>query len=141
MKARKEITLAIIIGLIFGLIVTGGILRARHALQNAGIKEASPSPLASGTVAAHGLTLTLETLDNQVRSEPTLTVNGKTAPEAYIVILGEAGEHIILPSELGNFTEEIKLVTGANTIVVTSYLEDGTKVEKTLTAVYTTAEI
>lgn len=141
MKARKEITLAIIIGLLFGLIVVGGILRARSAFKKVVPPTPSPSPLASGVVVNDGLTLSLETIDNQVVSEPSLLVSGKTLPSAYVVILGEAGEHILVPSELGTFSQEVKLVTGANTISVTSYLEDGTSVEKSLTVVYTTAEI
>ena len=34
MKARKEVTLAIIIGLIIALIIAGGIYRAKTAIQN-----------------------------------------------------------------------------------------------------------
>lgn len=142
MKPRKEITFAVIIGLIFGLIVLGGILRARRALSDLAKSSPTPTPLASGAAKVEqGLTLALETPDNQVRSEATLTISGKTDPHAYIVILGEAGEHILIPSDQGLFSQEIKLVSGANTIRVTSYLEDGTKVERTLNAVYTTAEI
>lgn len=142
MKARKEITVAIFIGLTIGLIVFGGILRARTAIVNKAESSPSPSPLASGAKQVNPrLPLTLETKDNQVVSVPNLTIVGKTSPEAYIIILGEKSEHIIVPSELGNFSQEIDLTTGANTIIIKAYLEDGTLTESVLTAVYTTAEI
>jgi len=146
MKARKEVTLAVIIGLLVGLLVVGGILRARSALNQltppelssfTNLGRPSPSPTASPT----SLFLTLDTLDNQVSTQNTILATGATLPTAYIVIIGELEEHIITPSETGHFSQEVKLVSGANTITITSYLADGTKAEKTLTTVYTTAEI
>jgi hypothetical protein len=145
MKARKEITIAIIIGLIVGLVVVVGIIRARSALESV-----SPTDLNLGKQARSSaepqnnqgeLFLTLETADNQVLSSPTLTIQGSTLAGTYIVILDESEEHIIVPNEVGSFAQDITLVAGANTITVTSYQPDGTKLEKVLTAVYTTAEI
>jgi len=141
MKARKEVTLAVIIGLIVGLVIMGGVLRARRALEQIELPRPASSPEATPAPQSDALTLTVETADHQVTNLPSLTVSGKTSPKAYIVILGEADEHILVPTAQGLFSQEIKLVAGANTIKITSYLEDGTKVEKTLVAVYTTSEI
>jgi len=143
MRAKKEITVAVIIGLVIGAIVVGGILRARSALTNlAPSQSPSPTPLPSGNIPTEsGLFLKLDTLDNQVLTEPILVVAGQTLPQAYIVINGEAGDSIIVANSLGNFSQEIKLVKGANTILVTAYLEDGTKQELTLTAIYSDQEI
>jgi len=145
MKARKEITIAVIIGLIVGLIVVGGIIRARSALNKLTPPEIpllgnkkSPS---NNNSQPTGLFLNLTTLDNQVVSSPNLTIAGTTLPNTYIVILGEKAEYIIIPSETGAFTQEVTLVSGANSIKVTVYQDDGQKQEASLTAVYTTAEI
>ena len=143
MKVKKEVTVAVIIGLILGVIIVGGILRARRAIMNLAPITSSRenSQVPSGKDQDQGLFLTLETADHQVVKEAKLVISGKTLPGTYIVINGEAGDSIIVPSDLGNFSQEITLVKGANTILVTVYQADGTKKEATLNAVYTTAEI
>ncbi len=145
MKARKEITVAVIIGLLIGLVIVGGVMRARMAIESI----SSPSPSASTSVnlknktpeTSQKLFLDIETSDNLVVNKNTIEITGKTLPGTYVVILGEKGEYIIVPSEVGVFTEEVALVSGANTIKIDSYLEDGSKVEKVLTIVYTTTEL
>lgn len=143
MKVKKEVTVAVIIGLILGVIVVGGVLRARRALMSI-VPGSSPRPssqVVATTDTNSGLFLTIETPDNQVLQESSITITGKTLPGTYIVINGEAGDSIIVPNDIGDFSQSVTLVRGANTIVVTAYQEDGTKKEVTVTAVYTTAEI
>lgn len=140
MKAGKEITIAVAIGLVFGLVVVGGIIRAKSALDKVQDSKPSSSIQVSGTPAPqtdNQLVLELSTPDNQVLENSSLLVTGKTDPQGYIVILGEKGEYITTPGKTGTFSQEITLVKGANTIRITVYLENGTKVEKTLTAIYT----
>lgn len=145
MAAKKEITVAIIIGLILALIVMGGVLRARTALKQmsqkmtptTSTKESASKPEKKAT----DLFLTLDTADNQVVDQPELTVSGKTLPKTYIAITGEKSEYLIVPSDVGSFSQSVALVKGANTLRVVVYQEDGTHVEQTLTAVYTTAEL
>lgn len=145
MKVRKEATVAVVIGLIIALLVTGGILRARTALNSIKLptKESfsgTKSPR-SEDEKSQALFLEITTPDNSVLSEPVLNLLGKTLPNTYIAILGEKGEYLIVPNELGNFSQEITLVQGANTIKITVFMADGTKLEKTLNAVYTTAQL
>ena len=143
MKVRKEATVAVIIGLVLGLIVVGGVVRARQALQQmqkenseaASVGQNGPTPLG----APSGLFLTIETPDNSVSNDSALTVSGKTLAGTYIAIIGEKGEYLIVPNSIGSFSQDVALATGANTITVTVYQADGTHVAKTLNAVYTTA--
>lgn len=145
MKARKEVTIAVIIGLALAFLVTGGVLRAQKALQK--LQSKLPNVTStnksgnSSESSTHTLTLALDTPDNSVVDTATIAVTGKTLPSTYIAILGEKGEHLIVPNELGVFTQEVVLVKGANTIRVTVYQEDGTKVEKSLSVVYTTVQL
>lgn len=144
MKVKKEATVAVVIGLILALLVLGGVLRARTALQSIklptkdsliGNKQAKPEE------KKNELFLDLTTPDNSVVAEPTLNLSGKTLPGTYIAILGEKGEYLIVPNELGSFSQDIVLIKGANTIKISIYQNDGKKIEKTLNAVYTTAEL
>ncbi|MFZ2199253.1 MAG: hypothetical protein WAV40_00490 [Microgenomates group bacterium] len=145
MKVKKEATIAVIIGLIIALIVTGGVLRARHALSQIKMptKESftqSGNP-SKKDVKPNELFLELATPDNSVANVATFTIAGKTLPGTYIAILGEKGEYLIIPNDIGSFSQEIALIKGANTILITVYQNDGKKVEKTLNAVYTTAQL
>lgn len=144
MKVKKEATVAVIIGLILALVVTGGVFRARYALRSIKLptlpsKQTSSASLKDTTNTE--LFLELSTPDNSVTKEPVLTLAGKTLPDTYIAILGEKGEYLIVPSDIGSFSQEITLVKGANTIRINIYQNDGKKIEKTVNAVYTTAEI
>lgn len=145
MKLKKEATVAVLIGLLIALLVTGGVLRARTALESIKLptKESFSSTKSSDSTnqADPELFLDLTTPDNSVSSEPVISLLGKTLPDTYIAILGEKGEYLIVPNELGNFSQEISLIQGANTIKITVFLSDGTKLEKTLNAVYTTAQL
>ncbi|MEI8232761.1 MAG: hypothetical protein WCG44_03385 [bacterium] len=144
MKVRKEATVAVVIGLILALIVTGGVLRARTALKsvNFGGKDSFlQTKKTSPESKTNELFLELTTPDNSVTTEAVLTLSGKTLPSTYIAILGEKGEYLIVPSDVGSFSQEVSLVKGANTIKVNIYQGDGKKIEKTVNAVYTTAEL
>jgi hypothetical protein len=143
MKVKKEATIAVVIGLILALLVIGGILRAQNALKNIKLptKESFLPAKSPREETANELFLDITTPDNSVVTEPKLTLTGKTLPSTYIAILGEKGEYLIVPSDLGAFSQEIVLIKGANAIKVTVYQKDGKKVEKTLNAVYTTAEL
>lgn len=144
MKVKKEISIAIFIGLFIALLVTGGIMRARRALKSLDLSSfrdtlvASPKP--EKTIPTT-LFLDITTPDNSVNKIPSLTLAGKTLPGTYIAILGEKGEYLIIPNELGSFSQSVTLIKGANTIKITVYEQNGNKIEKTVSAVYTTAEI
>ena len=144
MKIKKEATVAVVIGLVIALIVTGGVLRAQQALKSL---SRAPKTISESTTTSspnkskNSLFLDITTPDNSVLKEPTLTLSGRTLPGTYIAILGEKGEYLIVPSDVGAFSQDVSLVKGANTIQVTVFQNDGTKIDKTMSAVYTTAEI
>lgn len=143
MKVKKEATVAVIIGLILALVVTGGVLRARHALRNIQLPTlgSDKTKTEKKTTKVDELFLEVTTPDNSVSQEATLTLTGKTLPGTYIAILGEKAEYLIVPNDLGSFSQEITLAKGANTIKISVYQADGKKIEKIMNAVYTTAEI
>jgi hypothetical protein len=143
MKIKKEVTVAVIIGLIIALIVTGGVLRARTAIKNIKLPttESFKSKPETKEAKNQELFLELTTPDNSVTDQSKLTLTGKTLPGTYIAILGESGEYLIVPNDLGSFSQEVVLIKGANTIKINVYDANGKKIEKTLNAVYTTAEI
>ena len=145
MQAKKEISVAVIIGLVISVVIIGGMYRAKTALD-AHLAASSPSVKSSsspaGNTSQDGLPLKITSpKDNSVFKTSKIELAGTTKPGTYITILTETNEYIIVPSDLGNFSQEISLVKGANTIVVSTYTSQGDKTEEVLNLVYTTAQL
>ncbi len=146
MKARKEITLAIIIGLIIALVIAGGIYRAKTAIQNFDPQSLLPQRTSNNSDnqdqnSPDKLFLELDTPDNSVTDQATFTVSGKTLPKTYLAITTESNDYLIVPSDVGSFSQVVNLIRGANRLTVTVYTQDGEKVEQSLSVVYTTAPL
>jgi len=140
---RKEIFVAIILGLTVGLVVTYGVYTANQALsqkQNAVINNAAnsinPTPVNDQEPA---LTLSVSNPeDGIVVSEPDIKVGGTTLPKAIVTIITDSDEIIVEADENGVFQEEIALVKGANTIEITATDLVSTSPTKTIQLVYST---
>lgn len=146
MKARKEVTLAIIIGLIIALIIAGGIYRAKTAIQNFDPQSIIPQKKSDVSnnpdqKKQEKLFLELITPDNAVTDKATFTISGKTLPRTYIAITTESNDYLIVPNDVGSFSQEVNLIKGANRLTVTVFTQDGEKVEDSLSVVYTTATL
>lgn len=146
MKIKKEGIVAIFIGLLIGLIITGGILRAKKALDNSpqpgNDSDTPPINNPQETLEESSLFLEIKAPDdNVIVKNNSINLEGQTLPDTYIAIITEKNEYLIVPSETGQFTQDIALIKGANTISITVYTETGEKVEKTINVVYTSAEI
>lgn len=146
MKARKEVTLAVTIGLIIALIIAGGIYRAKTAIEgfdpqsllNRDRSTQQPNPEENQDKK---LFVELDTPDNSVTDAAPFTISGRTLPDTYIAITTEANDYLIVPNDLGTFSQVVNLIRGANAITVTVFTSSGEKVEASLSVVYTTAEL
>lgn len=146
MKARKEITLAVIIGLILALIIAGGIYRAKTAIEQFDPKSLLPTKVEDidsnpDQKEANKLFVELDSPDNAVTDTPDYVISGKTLPDTYIAITTEGTDHLIVPSDTGVFSQKVTLIKGANNLTVTVFTSSGDKVEATLSVVYTTAAL
>lgn len=68
-------------------------------------------------------------------------MSGVTTPASWIVILGEKGEKVVQADEKGNFETDLLLVSGENEIQIKAINEKGEEIVKTVTVVFSTAEI
>lgn len=142
MKPRKEVTLAIIMGLFLALVIAGGIYRAKTAIQNFDPTTLLPNNAKttdkSDEKSPQTLFLELDTPDNSVTDKDKLTLSGKTLPGTYIAITTEANDYLIVPSDTGIFSQEVTLIRGANLLTVTVFTSLGEKVTQSRSVVYTT---
>lgn len=146
MKARKEVTLAIIIGLIIALVIAGGIYRAKTAIQNFDPQSLIPPKKSDVSnnpdqKSEEKLFLDIDTPDNTVTDKATFNISGQTLPKTYIAITTESNDYLIVPNDVGSFSQEVNLIKGANRLTVTVYTQEGDKVEESLSVVYTTAAL
>jgi hypothetical protein len=141
---KKEVLIAIILGFGLGLVITFGIWTANRALQEQPVTEpieATPTPQATPTPASN---LTLEITEpeqNSISSEKEINLAGSASPEAIIVVFYEEGEKILETDSQGKFETTVNLAGGANEILIKAFDKEGGEVEKTLSVVYSTAEI
>lgn len=139
---RKEVLIAIIIGFALGLVITFGIWTANKALkETAPKKEEVPVPTLTPTPTPTQVLVVSSPEDNSISDKEKIEVSGKTSPKAVVVVLYGEGEKIIEADEEGNFSSEITLTGGANEITISAYDKDGNEVSKSLTVVYSTAEL
>ena len=147
---KKEIITAIAIGLLISAIIAGGILRAKSVIKQHQTNQPPSSPQSEATTTAQvknnkdssQLFLKINSpKNNTVVKENQVTLTGETLPHTYIAIITDSSEYLIVPNKIGQFSQQIKLIKGANLIKVTAYTKNGNKVEKTINLVYTEAEI
>lgn len=143
---KKEIIIAIILGFSVGLLITFGVYTAQKSIKEAGIIQSplpddqKTKPLSSSPEALPLLSL-VSPLDESIAKESRISVIGTASPSAWILILTEKGEKIVQADQQGNFETEIILVSGENEIEIKSLGDKGDIVSKTVTVVYSTAEI
>lgn len=144
---KKEILIAIIIGFILGLVITFGIWTANKSLQessqtqNTGNNESQPIVTETSTEKGQISLVISSPENNALVNQEKIEIVGQTAAQATVIILYEEGEEVFQADEKGEFTQEITLVGGANEIKITAFDEEGNEANKTLSLVYSSAEI
>ncbi len=146
---KKEIIVAVIIGLFISLLIGGGIYRAKQVFNQHQTKtKSSPNPSTTTEVNLaqdkqnHQLFLKITSpQNNSVSKKNTITLTGETLPNTYIAIVTDKSEYLIVPNKIGQFSQQIKLIKGANLIKITVYTKTGEHQSQTLNLVYTDAKI
>jgi len=144
---RKEVIIAIIIGSLLGLLITAGVwwtMRSPQVVserqENLSISP-SPSPKISSAPQDSLFLEISQPEEGDIFDHEEIKVNGKTLPEAVIVLIYSEGESIINAGKEGNFEATVSLSGGANQIKITAYDQLGNQKTKNLTVVYSTAKL
>jgi len=141
---RKEVILAIVGGVVLGLLVIGGLWWTNKATTEESLNITPTPVLEQSPTLIPTPSLSLEIIspeDESIIEEEKITLEGETAPESVVVVIYPEGENIVEADKEGNFETEITLVGGANEIKITAYDEEGNQAEKNLTLIYSTAKI
>lgn len=141
---KKEVLIAIILGLVVGLIITIGMYRARTAVQTAIPGSTfepiqSSEPLASDTpeqASPEALTV-LEPKDEMLATESSLRVSGTTFPSTALVVLHNDKEYVTKTDTQGNFSLTVTLDSGSNIFKIRALPQGQDPLEVIRTVVYT----
>lgn len=135
---KKEVAIAIFIGLILGLIVTFGIYTARISTQSpvaesakllASVDLESSTASSSSTVVGTGALTLSSPEDGLITTAREVQVSGTTAANAIVFIFYADQYNIETADSTGNFSTRIPTKTGSMVIVVRSLEENGNQVE------------
>lgn len=138
---KKEVIVAILIGLVLGLIITYGYYRAQTAGNADQNPDLSATPEPSPNVDQAGNLVLHSPQDEVLTDNQELQVAGTTDPGAFVVVFINEAEHVTTADESGNFSVSGKLSENANVIAVYSIDEDGKTSTIERTVVYSTTSL
>lgn len=137
---RIEKIILAIAGVFAGLFVAGiafYIYQTTKTISPSSIKTITlqkPTPANDSPVA-----LSIDSpLNEAVTTSRTITVSGKTDPQATIVVTTDTTDTIVNPSAAGAFSLTITAAVGENRIFITAIAPDGQETQKQLTVNVTT---
>lgn len=139
---KKEVILAISIGFALGLIITFGIWTANQSLKNLPQPSPKASVAPSPSPVSSSAALVISSPDDEsLVATDTTPLSGTTIPNATLLVVSENSEQTAVADASGNFSLDVNLITGFNTITVYSYAADGQETSQSLTITYSTAKI
>lgn len=129
------------IAIIIGLLVAGGgfyifqMTKAIPGPSNVTVKTTTPSP----TPDLSGYYITVDTpSDESVTDSRTITISGKTLPDATITISTENDIQVVKPSATGAYTVTETIETGTNMFQVSAIFSNGYEKSVKRTVTYST---
>ncbi|MBI4130514.1 hypothetical protein HY468_04310 [Candidatus Roizmanbacteria bacterium] len=142
MSLKKEMTIAIVLGLILGGVVALMFTRLPQQLLGINSAEISPTPnptqppLPSPFLSEEALTIEVVFPEDQALThEEKMTVSGKTKPGASVVVTSPTDEMVTNAKDDGTFSAEITLSEGANELFITGFI-NGSEAEKIIVVNY-----
>ncbi|HOX95856.1 MAG TPA: hypothetical protein PLI45_00525 [Candidatus Woesebacteria bacterium] len=120
---RKEVILAVIIGVILGGIILYGLNLANNSasklIGDSETQEKDSNP-PTPTPANNTDILFITPQDHAVITEDKTILKGSTKPNVNIAIITESDDILTVADKNGGFTANINLINGENTITVTT---------------------
>jgi hypothetical protein len=135
---RKELLLAIFIGMTMGLIITFGIYQSRENSRenkNHQTDDLVKQQVDDSLKESSQLSITTPE-ENLLTDQENLIVSGSTSPDSFVIIFVNSQENITSSDETGNFSLEVTLDEGANLIEIYSIDEDGNSISKEKSVIY-----
>jgi len=138
---KKEVLIAIVIGLSFGLLVSYGVYHARKSLQTAVTTDletpSTPTPSASPLSSL----ILRSPEDETVQATKDITITGTTTPNSVVVAFVNDAQQVSTADKSGNFSFQSQLNADSNVIVVHAIDQNGKVSQETRTVIYSTLSL
>lgn len=143
---RKEIFIAIIVGIIVGLGITFGLYTVRQKLfSNRTAQEIESSrqqDAQNGDTSNSNLNLIVQQPEQDLfTQDESVQIVGKALPESYIVILVGPREYITTADIDGDFAQTIEVDAGGNRVTIVATTQDGAQESVIRNIVYSTVDL
>lgn len=116
---RKELIVASIIGIGFGLVIAFGVYRINSSLKpNENKTLSTPNP--KTVISEFKITLD-KPQNNDVLTEDAIAVTGITKPLTWISVSGEDEDYAVQSDDKGLFSQDVNLIPGVNQIKLTAF--------------------
>ncbi|MEK7458265.1 MAG: Ig-like domain-containing protein [Patescibacteria group bacterium] len=139
---KKEVLVAVVLGVIVGLIITFGIYTANTALQRrARQTNATPSPTPTAENAKQSSIIIYSPENDMMTDKDTIQLSGLTTPNAIVVIFVNDKPVVTTADSKGNFSADLSLVGGSNVITIVATDEIGKQSQEQRSVVYSTANL
>lgn len=140
---RKEIIIALIIGLCLGLVVAFGIRSARLSLATR--RNLSPTPLAivnrdNNPNSTHSIFISVPE-PYTITDQEKLTIIGNTTVNALVSVVSNSDQIATNADQSGAFTAAVTLEAGLNNIEIKSYNDQGETATTSFIVIYSTADL
>jgi len=147
----KELILAIIIGAILGLGITGGYMTMQHKSEAPKEKPIITEPTLIPTISDNNsttnetksskeITITSPEPDSLLSSEK-ISIIGTSPKNSNIIIVTPTNSFVGKSDDKGNFQIPITLDSGFNTIKITSIDQENIQKDTSINITYSTAKI
>lgn len=140
---KKEVLIAIVSGLILGLVITVGIYTANRSInQQRAKKQMQSAPTPTALPLANNKSLSLTSHENfDLVEDSAISLGGVAWPGAVVALISEADSQIIAADQEGIFIFKTKLIKGFNEITLAASDETGTIQTQNLVLTYSTSKI
>lgn len=142
---KKEALIAVIVGLILGLIITVGVYTANRSINQLKANKAAQSDTETlPSPPNHLMDKTLEITSHEsfdLINQSEITLSGIAWSDAVIALLTEDQEFLITADEEGIFSFNFDLIKGYNEIQVIATDDTGETSSKSLVLTYSTTKI
>lgn len=142
LQMKTERILLAFIAVVVGLLVAGiafFVYQTTKAIPPSKIPTitiSNPTP----TPQANIFISLAQPADESVVDKRSLTITGKTNPDATIVLNSQTDDQVVTPSSSGNFSITTTLDDGENVFTLTAINNVGEETTKTFTVTYSTEE-
>lgn len=125
---KKEVLIAIFVGLSMGLIITFGVYRVKSSITEKPVADFIEDNQEEQATATPTVLALHSPEDGIIQTETELTITGTTVANTFIVAFVNDEDYITSSDESGNFTIKVELEDGENIIRVHVVNENNTSV-------------